>query len=264
MMGHITHAGASHIGSRSRNDDRWAAHPDIGLFVLADGIATAPSAARAADLVVHQLPRYLDESGRADSRLIPGGGERAGEDLCRAVASMSDSLYRHTRRHSELAGTGTTVVAALVDASAVTVSHLGDSRAYLLRDGVLTQLTSDHTLAAALVEAGELTGDEVEHHPGRHRLTRFAGMRPPALPGCTTIDWTPGDRLMLSSDGLHNAVLPTAIRDILSDNATSCEKTCQRLIDAAIADDSADNTTVIVMHLDGGGPDSESRPLSRT
>lgn len=237
------YAAASVTGPREKNDDRWSADPDAGLFVVSDGIGSASHGGLAAQVVVDRLPAYL-----AAQRARPGRADPR-HWLPAAIAHLSDELHRRSVGPDGLTGTTATVVAALNTGRDCVVAHLGDSPAYLLRDGQLTCLTTDHTIARVLMDAGAITADEALAHPGRNKLTRHVGMEPPAHPDVTQVELHPGDRLLLCSDGISGVLGEDTLRDVLS-SAGDPEATCAALIEAATNADSTDNMTVVVVEFD--------------
>ncbi len=219
----------------------------MGLYVVADGIACSNNGELAAHVVTQVLPTYLQrhldpcDIGEAD----------AATRLGRAVADVSDELYALGRSDRRVTGTGTTVVAALVGPARAVIAHLGDSRAYLYREGALQRLTADHNLVEALVHAGEVSAAEAAAHPGRNMLTRHVAMPPPALPDTCAVDLRPGDRILLCSDGLHGVVDGMVISEVL-DTRNDPGEACDALVDAANDAGGPDNVTVVVIDIPAG------------
>ncbi len=231
-------AGASETGRfRDQNEDRWGADADAGLFIVSDGIGGVPRGELAAQDAVNRLPAYVKQQRQSD--------ESAAEDLLpAAIARLSDELAARSEK------TGATIVATLITGMQCVVSHLGDSPAFLLREGQLSRLTTDHTIAQILVDAGQLTMDNIANHPGRNKLTRFLGMDSPARPDTTHIDLRTGDRLLLCSDGVSGVLDAEAIREILN-AAEDVEAACAALVNAANQAGSQDNMTAMVIACDG-------------
>lgn len=237
------YAGSSDIGCRrASNDDRWAADPTQGLFIVADGVGTTGHGRLAARLVTELLPIYLRRHARGDA---PASAETA-TLLSHALAELSDDLHAHTESGPEAAHT--TVVAAVVTATRAVVAHLGDSRAYLYRDRQIRRLTHDHNVAQALVDAGEITAAQADGHPMRTMLTRHMGMMPPAEPVVCEVDLAPGDRVLLCTDGLHDAVDDQSLAPILTANRHP-DEACTALVDAAKRAESPNNITAVVVDV---------------
>ncbi len=152
------------------------------------------------------------------------------------------------RDDSSLAGMGTTLtLVRLDDAGTMHLAHVGDSRAYLLRENELRQLTSDHTLVNELIELGRITTEEAELHPHRHLITRVLGLGPIGV-DTETIELRHGDRLLLCSDGLTTMVSDFAIQHLLA-AGEGVEATVWALIEHANTAGGVDNTTVVVVDV---------------
>jgi protein phosphatase len=243
------HAGLSDIGHvRADNQDRWAADPALGLYVVADGMGGAAAGALAAQVVVETLPPLLRQRLHGVADL---GAPVAADCLAGALAELSERVRAGSHGRPDLDGMGSTVVLALVRGTEALVAHLGDSRAYLLRDGRLELLTRDHSLAQLLVDCGEIAPEDAGLHPGRAQLTRYVGMPGEALPEVTSLSLRPGDRLLLCSDGLTTMLDDNLIRTILASRAGP-DETCRRLVASANAAGGRDNITALV--VDAAGP----------
>lgn len=239
-MSSLTFAAVSETGPvRDQNEDRWTAHPDAGLYVVSDGIGGVSQGELAAQIVVDQLAETLAKHRASD--------EGIEEPLAAAVAEVSDVVHTHNEGAAR-ASTGATVVAALIDGTRCAVAHLGDSRVYLLRGGELSCLTTDHTIAQILVEAGEITDEGAAAHPARNKLTRYVGMAPPAKPDVHTVDLQSGDRLLLCSDGVSGVLDGDKLVDIVT-AAETPDAGCRALVDAATKADSQDNMTALLVYV---------------
>jgi PPM family protein phosphatase len=238
-----SYAGYTDVGrERSSNDDRWAADTARCLYIVADGVATSSHGGLAAQLVIERLPTYIPSHLSGDDLSGPDAAALLGN----AVVQLSDDLHAQARTDPQLAGAGTTIVAAVVTASCAVIAHLGDSRAYLYRDRQVQRLTRDHSLVQTLVDAGEITPAEAADHRSRAVLTRHVAMPPPAKPDVCTVDLQPADRLLLCTDGLHGVIDDASLSAILAahpDPAGACEA----LIDAANQAGGPDNITALVI-----------------
>jgi protein phosphatase len=247
-----SYAGYSHIGQRPSNDDRWAADPTQNLYIVADGVGGARGGGLAARLVTELLPTYLP-------RHLSGqdlGGPDAAPLLGKAVAQLSDDLHIRSATESELAQAHTTVVAAVVTASRAVIAHLGDSRAYLYRDRQVHRLTRDHSIAERLMDAGEISAAEAANHPMRLMLTRYVGMTPPASPDVHAVDLQPGDRVLLCTDGLHDAVDDASLAAVLAAHHGPAKASAALIETAANQAESPNNVTALVINIPnpaGGG-----------
>ena len=255
-------AGHSDIGrKRTRNDDRWGADPALGLYMVADGVGSSTHGDLAAALTVEGLPAYVAHYlGGVDL-----DDEQAAARLGGAVGKLAEDLYARSRTDESIAGADTTLVAAVITDSRVLIAHLGDSRAYLFRDGRVQRLTSDHTIVQAVVDAGEITEEEAAHHPNRSVLTRHVLMKPPSKPDSSAVGLQPGDRILLCSDGLHGLVDDTTLAAILARHPSPADA-CQVLIEAANQAGGSDNITAVVVNVEAKWPPRPpgSEPLDNT
>ena len=215
------------------------------------------------------------------------GGARAGEVAARLAAAALEEAGTQTRGEQGVTamiveanrriweraladpattGMGTTVTAALVDTDSdtVTIGHVGDSRAYLLRDGALEQLTTDHSLVAELVSSGVLTPEEAERHPQRSAITRALGTEPTVEVEVLTIAGQPGDLFLLCSDGLPTMLSDGKVAATLEAAERDPATAGEALVVAANAQGGEDNITVVLFELaEGEAPAVEPTPAER-
>jgi PPM family protein phosphatase len=237
-------AGLSDIGRvRTSNQDRWGADTDHALFMVADGVACSTDGGLAAHLVVELLPTYVARYLQADR-----DGSTASESLGRAVTEFCADFRAYAKTDPRVAGANSTLVAVVVSGTRALVAHLGDSRAYLYREQQLQRLTRDHSLIQELIDAQEVDVEDADKHPGRNIVTRHIAMYPRALPDTAVVELHPGDRIMLSSDGLHGVVDDPALAQIL-DEHPECDDACAALIDAANQAGGPDNITAVVIDV---------------
>ena len=235
-------AGRSHPGLvRTNNEDSGFAGPTLQL--VADGVGGA-----AAGEVASATVAYVT------SALALAASRSAGPDLldvlARAVRVSHDQLVIGTAQDPARTGMGTTLTALLTDGEQVALVHVGDSRAYLLRDGELTQLTRDQTYVQTLVDAGVLTRDEVRHHPRRNVVLQAVDAERPAVPDLALVDVRVGDRLLVCSDGLSDLVEDEEVRACLEQ--PSREDAVAALVAAALAAGGRDNVTCLVSDVEDG------------
>lgn len=246
-MNTICHAAMTDVGRvRAANEDRWFADPAQGLYLVADGMGGSAAGGLASQIVAEVLPKLL-------ARRLKGNGPQLGpqavEQVSGAVVELSEQLREESRDAPGLKGMGSTVVLALVRGTQAVVSHLGDSRAYLLRAGNLRRLTKDHTIAQLLLDRGDLTPEEAAGHPTQSRLTRFVGMGTEAMPETETVGLSPGDRLLLCSDGLTGMLGDPQILAILTEHLAP-EEACRQLVAAANEAGGKDNITAVLVQMD--------------
>ena len=232
---------------RPQNEDTFVCEPP--LFAVADGVGGA----QAGEIASRLAAAALEE--RAPDAL----GEST---LVELLQEANDRIYRHSLEDPAAAGMGTVVTALLVDEEAgeVAIGHVGDSRAYRLRDGVLEQLTPDHSLVGELVRAGRLSTEEAENHPHRSVITRAVGTEPSVDVETMTLPLEPGDLYLICSDGLTDIVRDEQIAELIR-NATADLAAPETLVDAAEAlVDAAnraggiDNITVVLFEIIEGDP----------
>ncbi|HEU0335687.1 MAG TPA: Stp1/IreP family PP2C-type Ser/Thr phosphatase [Gaiellaceae bacterium] len=228
---------------RLRNQDAYVS--ESPLFAVADGMGGAQAGELASQIAAAAIEERTGTDGR---------GEEAVAELVRRA---NERVYRRATEDPAAAGMGTTATVALVDVNAGTIAigHVGDSRAYRLRDGVLEQLTADHSLVAELVRSGRLTEEEAVDHPHRSVITRALGTDPDVDVDALTVEIAPGDLYLICSDGLTH-MLPDA--DVLA-TATAGDGDPDRmaalLVEAANRAGGEDNITVIVFEIvDGDEP----------
>lgn len=217
--------------------DVWVARPGV-LMLVCDGMGGPAAGDVAAQLAATSIKEGLEAEG-------DNVGRAPTHSLKRAVLQANEAILNEADAHPEERGMGTTCTAALVSPDRLAIAQVGDSRAYLLRDGRLRPLTRDQTLVADLLASGALKEDQVQQFPFRHVLAQALGTKPHVDPVITDVEVREGDRVLLCSDGLHGAVPDTTIAAILS-NTRHVDEASQALIEAALAAGGPDNVTVVV------------------
>lgn len=244
----VEQAGLTDVGrQRSGNEDSHYEAPP--LFVVADGMGGARSGEVAAQMAVDVFAQAGETTGSAEALLE------------RLVKEANRRIHELAQRDAAHAGMGCTLTSALVGDGEVTIGHVGDSRAYRLRDDRLEQLTRDHSLVEELVRQGKLTAEEAEVHPQRSIITRALGPEPDVEVDAFTFPARPGDVYLLCSDGLTGMVSDDDIAEILRSHDSLAEA-AQALIDAANANGGRDNITVVLFRLgedeDEDGDDADT------
>jgi serine/threonine protein phosphatase PrpC len=239
--------GATHPGKvRASNQDVILIDPELGLYAVLDGMGGAQAGDIAARLARETLVGFLRE--HSGSRTLTPR-----ELLAHAVDAAATAVYTAAEQQAAYRGMGTTVVACLVveatdvEPMHVVIGHVGDSRAYLLRDGYLRQLTRDHTLVRRFVDEGAMTTDQAETSQLKHILTRNLGATKRAKPDLQEHALEAGDRVLLCSDGLHGGgVSGEEIRGVFRMREAP-EQTAHQLIALALRGEARDNISVIVL-----------------
>lgn len=219
-----------------RKSNQDAGYASSHLLVLADGMGGAAGGDIASSVVVGHLAK-IDDTHQADE-LLPL--------LRKQLNRAHDELIERVEENEKLAGLGTTCIAILRTSNKLGMVHVGDSRAYLLRDGRLAQVTRDHTLVQYLVDHGQLTKEEAENHPKRNVIMRNIGDSPGPLELDESIRAAvDGDRWLLTSDGLFDVVSRDTIEETLK-NYTDLDECGEKLISLALAGGAPDNVTVVL------------------
>jgi PPM family protein phosphatase len=241
------HAAATDPGRRRRrNEDAYVARPP--LFAVADGMGGAQAG---------------EIASRIAASVLRDSDAEASEDAVVALVQEANRrVYEAATSDEAQAGMGTTMTAALVDGDTVRIGHVGDSRAYRIRDGALEQLTDDHSLVAELVRSGRLSPEEADVHPQRSVITRVLGTDPEVDVDTFDVDAKPGDVFMICSDGLTSMVDDPSILQVVEGNRSSLDRTARALVEAANTGGGEDNITVIVFEL--GDDDAKEAPTLTT
>ncbi len=223
------------------------------MFAVADGMGGAQAGEVASRIAAGAFEQGMDTDAPAESQL-----EGIAHDANREIHELA-------QRDSSRAGMGTTLTAALLRDDEVSLSHVGDSRAYVLRDGELKRLTKDHSLVEELRRQGRLTDEEAEEHPQRSIITRALGPEPSVNVDTMTFPARNGDVFLLSSDGLTTMVSDEEIARILSESKT-LRSAVNKLIDAANAEGGRDNITAVAFRVAEEGTEAEEGAtlISRT
>jgi PPM family protein phosphatase len=234
---------------REGNEDSAYAGPY--LLAIADGMGGHVAGEVASSVTISALTG-LDDEVPADQLL---------DALAAAVATASSTLHEMSVENPSLEGMGTTLTALLWSGTTVAVCHIGDSRAYLLRDGDLRQITRDHTLVQSLVDDGRLSPAQAAVHPQRSLVMRALQSGTEAEPDLFTIEAKAGDRYLLCSDGLSDVVSEETLRDTLI-RCTDRDQAVAKLIELAIRGGGPDNITCIVADVVDAGGNAPTGPVA--
>jgi protein phosphatase len=240
---------------RNSNEDSFSNRPDVGLFVVADGMGGHVAGEVASRVAVEAISLFIEETAGADkNRTWPFPFEptlsleanrlKAAFRLAnrRIAAAIADS--------HDLRGMATTASAILIGRTQACVAHVGDSRVYVFREGALQQITHDHSWVEEQVRAGTLTPSAARQHPWRNVVTRaLSGGEDPEVDVVEVVP-AAGERYLLCSDGLFSVVPDHGIAEVLGDATLSLEQVCERLIETANAAGGPDNITTLVLQVD--------------
>jgi serine/threonine protein phosphatase PrpC len=235
---------------RRRNEDSYVCDPP--LFAVADGMGGAQAGEVASSLAA----TALKERGDGDA----GDGELRVAEL---IQEANRRVHQRAIDDETASGMGTTMTVALFhESGSVAIGHVGDSRAYLLRDGSLEQITDDHSLVAELVRRGELSPEEAEVHPQRSVITRALGTDPDVDVDAFTLQAHAGDLFLLCSDGLTTMVDVETIAEIVARHRHDLRAAARALIKAANDRGGDDNITTVLFEVAEGAPDDETAEMA--
>ena len=243
-------SGRTDVGQvREVNEDAY--HVGDSVFAVADGMGGHLAGEVASSTALEPIAN-LDGHVYADA-------EDARDALRQAVIDANEAVVTKAAHDPSFQGMGTTLTAVMVEGRRAHVAHVGDSRAYLFRDGEFSQLTTDHTLVQRMVDEGRLTQEEAARHPQRSVITRAIGVEPDIDVDAMTLDLVPGDVMVLCSDGLTGPVTDDTIIDMLGDDGLGVDDlgadgnrvdhVARQLVDAANSAGAPDNVTVVVLEF---------------
>lgn len=230
---------------RKQNQDYYhieLVEPDIGLAVVCDGMGGAKAGNVASRLAVET---FLESARGKDAEQWRGEPEAL---LYTAAETANEVVHRRAGADVDCRGMGTTMVAALVVGTCAYVLNIGDSRGYLVRPDGIIRITRDHSLVEDMVARGQLTPEQARQHPQKNLITRALGSEPKLRADLFRQSLSPGDVLLLCSDGLINMVTDQEVLyEVLHGGPT--EDCCQRLLEIALSRGAPDNVTVVLLQM---------------
>jgi serine/threonine protein phosphatase PrpC len=229
---------------RRRNEDAFVVDPP--LFAVADGMGGAQAGEVASRLAAAAFREYREADALAPEERVQA-----------IIKEANRRIYDRARTDADVSGMGTTVTAALLTDGRVVIGHVGDSRAYRIRDGRLEQLTDDHSLVADLMRSGRLTPEEAEGHPQRSVITRALGTDPDVDVDTLVVEAEAGDLFLLCSDGLSTMVSDADVLETV-ERAKTLDEAARDLVRAANTGGGEDNVTVVLFRLDQDEPIEET------
>jgi len=247
---------------RENNEDNFRLAPEIGLFVLSDGMGGLEAGEIASKLAVETVVEHCKQAEADPSLAVFGkhieGVSNTSNRMASAVRLANTAIYENARNRGNKAAMGATIVVLRVIEDRVCIAHVGDSRAYLLRAGQFDQLTEDHSFVADQVRRGVLTLEEASRSRMHNVLTRALGIDPTVDVDVTEELLVDGDIFLVCSDGLFRELSNAQITGIL-DETDDPQRAASRLVDLANQAGGGDNITVIVLR---NSPKS-SRPFAK-
>lgn len=249
----IDSGGVTDLGRvRSNNEDSFRIVEPLNLFILSDGMGGEAHGEIASSLAVDTIEKVCSSSKVDFEVTLTGTSSENWSEQTRllqnAVLQANFGIYQSSQEHPEQRGMGATLTAGWINGSKLSLAHVGDSRAYLLRTGNLQQLTNDHSLVAEQVRRGIITPQQAEESEMQSVLLRALGAHPEVDVDVDEFDLFPRDVLLLCSDGLTRMVTEPEIAGTLQAE-TDPEKAAQKLVDLANERGGLDNVTVIVARL---------------
>jgi protein phosphatase len=241
---HITCAGRTDVGIiRSGNEDSYLMVPDRGIFVVADGMGGHAAGEVASEMAVHHIARELGSlKGLSDKDVT--------ERMQQAIRSANAAIFQRTLTEHDKRGMGTTVTSLVLYEGRFLIGQVGDSRAYLLRDGKLTQVTKDHSYVQEQVDAGYLTPDQARTHPYSNVITRCVGANSDVQPDVYVGSVKINDLFLLASDGLTGMLEDPELHEIMKRSDLMPQEQVDQLINEANRHGGLDNITAIEVRID--------------
>lgn len=239
---HIIHGSQTNQGRvRTSNEDSFVANPDAGLFLVADGMGGHAAGEIASQLAASTIEGMLVREASPDAN-VP-------EILRLAAEEANQRVFEAQRQDRALSGMGSTLTVLFFRGEKYYIAHVGDSRAYRLRNGSLDQLTRDHSLVWHLYENGVLRKTDLSTHPQKNLITRSVGSHPQVEIDLEQGEACEGDIFLLCSDGLTDGVTDDGIRGILNARLSQPQQMADLLVDAANLAGGPDNITVVVVRI---------------
>jgi len=240
---------------RQRNEDNFYVSPDQRVFAVADGMGGAVGGAKASKLAVEAI-----EAQWVNNPPNMGDEEAITTWLMDAVNHANDAVWHEAEEDATVRGMGTTVVVAVQsDSDFIQIAHVGDSRAYLLRDGKPLLLTNDHSVVQEMVRAGRLTEEQARINPYKNLITRCLGHEEKVEVDHTPVDVRPRDWIVLCSDGLPTVLRDEQICDVVSKKEEP-DNVCDELVKQTLDGGAPDNVTVVaIQYMDGNSSDNGNK-----
>jgi serine/threonine protein phosphatase PrpC len=238
---------------REHNEDCFLIVPESGVAILADGmgghLAGEVASAMAVDQVIHHLLQAFAQA-RKDKRSPDGRSLESGA-LVEAIKTANTAIHSASLARPEQAGMGTTIVAVTFHGSRLTVAHVGDSRLYRYRHGVLAQMTEDHSMVQELLRRGLITPEEARTSANRNLVTRALGVDPAVEVDVNEQTFEDGDIYLLCSDGLNDVLTDEEIAASLADSGGDLTAAAKQMIAEVNARGGPDNVSIVLIRTDG-------------
>ncbi len=241
QIGFKTHKGQV----RSHNEDACFIIPEHNVYVVADGVGGNLGGEIASRTAVYEITQFV-HANLLEENATP---MQVKAYFTECLSKANDIIYKKADRTDENSGMATTVVVCCIRDGYAYIAHVGDSRAYICRNGTLTQITEDHTYVNALVKAGIISTEEAAEHEKRHMITRALGAEETVLPDFKQVKLKENDIILLCTDGLFGEVQEPLITEILSSDGLAMSEMALQLVDEANKSGGTDNITVICLKI---------------
>lgn len=235
---------------RTHNEDAVEVRAEAGFAVLADGMGGYNAGEVASRMCVETISQYLLRKHHARwTKILPRRNLSASRFLDRAVGLANKRIVEAAKQHVEYVGMGTTVVTAVFQEDRIVIAHVGDSRAYLLRQKQLISLTNDHSVIQAQIDAGLISEEHAQFSPIKNLITRAVGAQEEIETEIRDHQVQEGDLFLLCSDGLTDMLSNDQISEFLNEGADNLQACCQTLVDNANENGGRDNISVILIKV---------------
>lgn len=239
---------------RKGNEDAHFLNPEQKLFVVADGMGGHAAGEVASRVAVDAVNEFVALTGGNEEITWPFGLDESisydGNRLKTAIRHANRKVLEATRESAEYEGMATTVAAVLVDGDVANLAHVGDSRIYLWSGGLLSQLTSDHSWVNEQIQSGVISAEQARNHPLRNVVTRALGGRADLVVDVQSRRMSPGDVLLLCSDGLTTMVADEEIARVLEESGGDVARAASALVNEANDRGGEDNITVVLLSFE--------------
>lgn len=247
MQTNVVAAGRTDVGVvRSDNEDNYLMVPDDGVYIVADGMGGHAAGEIASEMAVRIIARELRDIPREDEKV-------AAEKMRDAIRHANQQIFQRTIEEQDKRGMGTTATVMLILDSRYLIGHVGDSRAYMLRENQFVQLTKDHSYVQEQVDAGYLTPEQARVHPYSNVITRCVGANDDVMPDVYAGVMHKDDLYLLASDGLTGMLEDHELQEILQ-NGSDLETSVGQMIEKANGRGGLDNITVVVVRVTEAAP----------
>lgn len=241
---------------RQDNEDSFCVVPQLGLYVVADGMGGHAAGEVASRLAVETIREWMEKYlGGADVAVVGQPMDTCSREanfLLSSIRLANRIIFDAAQGRREYRGMGTTLVSVLAVNDTVALAHVGDSRIYRIRDGQIVQLSRDHSVVQQQVDRGIISPEEAHDSQYRHLITRALGLKDSVEVDLAEEPLLPGDILLLCSDGLSDLLEDEEILDIVREHADDLEKACQTLVDQANHKGGDDNITAMLIQARAG------------